>query len=54
MRFALLLLVATLAPHSGVVKERTGPEPSDIALVAMAAGGLWFARARLKARHRKD
>jgi hypothetical protein len=49
-----LLLLAAVAPHSGVVKPRTGPEPSDVALVVMAAGGLWFAQARLRARKRKD
>jgi hypothetical protein len=45
------------AAHSGVVKIRTGPEPSDIALFVMAAIGVWLARrAMIKraARRRKD
>lgn len=62
MRFArllspLLLLLAAPAlasPHSGVAKERTGPALSDLALFAMAAGGIWFAQRRLKSRNRKD
>src|SRR3546814_13691107 len=48
----LLLLAAPAAadppPHSGVVKERTAPELSDVALVAMAAAGLFLARRALR------
>jgi len=62
---SLLLLALVAAPalandpaaHSGVVKIRTGPEPSDIALFVMAAIGVWLARrAMIKraARRRKD
>ncbi|RIA37776.1 putative secreted protein with PEP-CTERM sorting signal [Hephaestia caeni] len=58
----LLLLAAPAAaadppPHSGVVKERTAPEPSDVALVAMAAAGLFLARRAMRRRfdkHRED
>lgn len=46
------------AAHSGVVKIRTGPEPSDIALFVMAAIGVWLARRalirRAAAKRRKD
>jgi hypothetical protein len=45
------------AAHSGIIKVRTGPEPSDIALFVMAAIGVWLARrAMIKraARRRKD
>jgi len=45
------------AAHSGVVKIRTGPEPSDIALFLMAVVGVWLARRamiRRAARRRKD
>jgi hypothetical protein len=62
---SLLLLALVAAPalandpaaHSGIIKVRTGPEPSDIALFVMAAIGVWLARrAMIKraARRRKD
>lgn len=58
MRYILLLLVATpalaAAPHSGVAKVRTGPEPSDIALFAMAAGGVYLVRRTMRARARRS
>ncbi|MES2097204.1 MAG: hypothetical protein V4459_10645 [Pseudomonadota bacterium] len=62
MRFVLalpLLLLATPAladdppPHSGIVKVRRAPELSDIALFAMAVGGVWFARRALRKRFAK-
>ena len=45
----LLLIAAPAAaagppPHSGVAKQRTAPELSDIALFAMAAAGVFLAR----------
>ena len=61
--FIVLALVAAPAfandpaAHSGIVKIRTGPEPSDIALFLMAAAGVWLARRamiRRAARRRKD
>ena len=45
------------AAHSGIVKVRTGPEPSDIALFVMAAIGVWLARRamiRRAAKRRED
>ena len=59
MRFALpLLLIATPAfaavpPHSGVVHTRGMPELSDIALFAMAVGGVWLVRRALRKRFAK-
>lgn len=51
----LLLLVATpaLAAHSGDVERRTMPELSDLALAAMAAGGIWLAQRAMRRRKRK-
>ena len=62
---SLLLLGLIAAPalandpaaHSGVVKVRTGPVLSDIALFVMAAIGVWLARRamiRRAARRRED
>lgn len=56
MRFALAFLLAApayAAPHSGVVKIRTGPELSDIALFVMAALGIWLVRRAMRARFAK-
>lgn len=57
MRLALpLLLIATPAlaavppPHSGVIRTRSMPELSDIALFAAAVAGVWFVRSRLRRR----
>jgi hypothetical protein len=51
----LLLLVAmpALAAHSGDVARRTMPELSDLALAAMAAGGIWLAQRAMRRRKRK-
>ena len=62
MRYALalpLLLLATqvlasVPPHSGVIHTRSMPELSDIALFAMAAAGVWFARRALRKRFAKQ
>ena len=58
MRYALpLLLLATPAlaapPHSGVIRTRSMPELSDIALFVMAAGGVWLARRALRKRFKQ-
>ncbi|MDB5706901.1 MAG: hypothetical protein JWN66_4017 [Sphingomonas bacterium] len=59
MRFllpALLLAAPALAvtpAHTGVPKVRTGPELSDIALFAMAAGGVYLVRRAMRARFAK-
>ncbi|MGY2733471.1 hypothetical protein [Sphingomonas sp. UYP23] len=56
MRFLIALLLATpalAAPHSGVVKVRTGPELSDIVLFVVAALGVWLVRRAMRARFAK-
>ncbi len=56
MRFALALLIATpafAAPHSGIARPRTAPELSDVALAAMAAGGIFLVRRAMRARFSK-
>ena len=58
LRFALLLMIATPAladeaAHTGVAGSRSMPELSDIALFAVAAGGIWFVRRQMRARFRK-
>lgn len=56
MRFALPLLLLTAPafaqapPHSGFIHTRSMPELSDIALFAMAVGGVWLARRALRKR----
>jgi hypothetical protein len=63
MRYALalpLLLLATSAfaddppPHSGIVRTRSMPELSDIALFGMAVAGVWLARRALRKRFAKQ
>ena len=51
----LLLLVAmpAFAAHGGDVTRRTMPELSDLALAAMAAGGIWLAQRAMRRRKRK-
>lgn len=46
-------LASTAAPHNGVVAHRAMPEASDLALAALAAGGLWLVRRGLRARFRR-
>ncbi|WP_426262906.1 hypothetical protein [Sphingomonas sp. PWP1-2] len=56
MRFLFALLLASpalAAPHSGVVKVRTGPELSDIVLFVVAALGIWLIRRAMRARFAK-
>jgi hypothetical protein len=60
LRIALpLLLLAAPAfaadepPHTGRAGTRSMPELSDLALAAVAAGGIWFVRRQLRARFRK-
>ena len=54
-----LLLIASPAlaepdnGHTGTARPRTAPELSDLALFAMAAGGVLFTRRALRRRHRK-
>lgn len=36
--------------HDGVVRPRTAPEPSDIALFVVAALAIWFTRRALRRR----
>ncbi len=51
----LLLFTAmpALAAHGGDVTRRTMPELSDLALAAMAAGGIWLAQRAMRRRKRK-
>jgi hypothetical protein len=53
---ALPLILLTTAPafaaHSGEISRRTMPELSDLALAAMAAGGLWLAQRAMRRRAR--
>lgn len=56
---ALPLMVMTMpaladGAHDGVVKVRTGPEPSDVALAIFAAAAIWFVRRQLRRRLPKD
>jgi hypothetical protein len=60
LRLALpLLLLAAPAlaadepPHTGRAGSRSMPELSDLALAAVAAGGIWFVRSRMRARFRR-
>jgi hypothetical protein len=59
MRYVLALLLAVPAaaapPHSGQVID-DGFEPSDVALFAVAAAGVWLAQRsmRKRARARRD
>lgn len=53
-----LLLIAAPAlagppPHSGIPTQRSMPELSDLALFAVAAGGVWFVRRAMRARFRR-
>lgn len=47
---ALSATPALAAPHSGVARERTGPELSDIMLFVVAALAIWVVRRALRAR----
>jgi len=59
MRAALLVLLTlpgalAASPHSGVIRTRSMPELSDIALFLMAAAGIWLVRRALRARFARD
>ena len=55
-RLALLLLLvpatalADPQAHDGTTATRSHPEYSDIALAAIAAGGIWFVRRAMRKR----
>lgn len=58
IRFALALLIAAPAfaeeaAHTGVAGSRSMPELSDLALAALAAGGIWLVRRGMRARFRR-
>lgn len=40
--------------HDGIVRSRTGPELSDVALFVIAAAIVWFTRRALRRRHRAE
>lgn len=50
----LILLSATpaIAAHNGEIARRSMPELSDLALAAMAAGGIWLAQRAMRRRKR--
>lgn len=50
---AMLAAAPALAAHSGDVTRRTMPELSDLALAAMAAGGIWLAQRAMRRRKRQ-
>ena len=52
----LLLLPASLwaTPHSGIIKTRSMPEASDIALFVMAVLGVWIVRRAMRSRFAKQ
>lgn len=52
--FSLLAATPALAAHSGDVSRRSMPELSDLALAAMAAGGIGLAQRAMRRRKRKD
>ena len=60
MRYVLPLLLfaspafAAVPPHSGIIQTRSMPELSDIALFAMAVGGVWLVRHLLRKRFAKQ
>ena len=41
-------------PHSGLVRARSMPELSDVALFGLAALGVWAARRAMRARFRRQ
>lgn len=49
-------MIALVAAHSGAVRERTGPELSDVALFVLAVAAVaflrWALRRRFAARRR--
>jgi hypothetical protein len=50
--FLVFCAVPTFAAHTGEVTRRTMPELSDLALAAMAAGGVWLAQRAMRRRAR--
>ncbi|MBO9714498.1 hypothetical protein [Sphingomonas sp.] len=59
LRIALALLLAAPAiaeepAHTGVAGHRSMPELSDLALAAIAAGGIWWVRRAMRARFRRS
>ena len=51
---SLLAAAPALAAHSGEVSRRSMPELSDLALAAMAAGGIWLAQRAMRRRARNN
>ena len=49
----LFLAAPAFATHDGEVNRRSMPELSDLALAAMAAGGIWLAMRAMRRRARK-
>jgi hypothetical protein len=51
--FLIFCAVPAFAAHTGEVTRRSMPEPSDLALAAMAAFGVWLAQRALRRRARR-
>ena len=49
-----MLTLAVQSGHTGVVRPRTGPEASDIALFLFAGLAVWLVRRALRARFRRN
>ncbi|WP_454279391.1 hypothetical protein [Sphingomonas sp. Marseille-Q8236] len=49
-----LVIMTSANGHSGVVRPRSHPELSDIALFVFAISAIWFLRRALRRRNRKD
>lgn len=54
LTLTMLAAAPALAAHSGEVTRRSMPELSDLALAALAAGGLWLAQRAMRRRKRRS
>jgi hypothetical protein len=54
LTLTMLAAVPALAAHTGEVTRRSMPELSDLALAALAAGGLWLAQRAMRRRKRRS
>lgn len=46
----MIPLLSVAGGHSGVVHRKSGPELSDIALIVVAALGVWLVRRAMRRR----
>ncbi len=54
LTLTMLAAAPALAAHTGEVTRRSMPELSDLALAALAAGGLWLAQRAMRRRKRRS